>query len=230
VPPSEPIEHARSHEKVVCQAPGALCQRDAASGTRAHSVRSSDKATSPESSGRRERKQSSRSCDERISACSWSAVKHHRRLELELAASPVVWFAKVVPMKRRLRKKKHLGEFQELGFELHIYLSPSVTTDEVDALWDRLIELIESRRLGFGGGGAAGELRGFAPASRDPRSSRLERAPTCGSAFFASWSSSKSMARRPCTNLTSSTWKVSSGNAHEGARWHCTSGVRDCSW
>lgn len=63
-------------------------------------------------------------------------------------------------MKRRLRKKKRVGEFQELGFELTCALHPS-TRAERDALLDRWIGFVESRGLGFGGTVVEGRLEGF---------------------------------------------------------------------
>jgi uncharacterized protein YggL (DUF469 family) len=53
-------------------------------------------------------------------------------------------------VKKRLRKKKHLGEFKELGFE------------EREAFVDRLIDIVEARSLAFGGGaGRDDKLDGF---------------------------------------------------------------------
>lgn len=61
-------------------------------------------------------------------------------------------------MKQRLRKKLHLGEFQEWVFWLQLRYDPQqVNTDE---LWDRLIEEIESNEL-VCGGGYNGEERTF---------------------------------------------------------------------
>ena len=56
-------------------------------------------------------------------------------------------------MKKRLRKKRRLGEFREYGFELTFAIHPSLTADEVDAVTDAFIDLIESRNLQIGGGG-----------------------------------------------------------------------------
>ena len=67
-------------------------------------------------------------------------------------------------MRKRLRKKKHLGEFQELGFELSFdYVVSDV--EEEDALLDAfLLEAVEARGLQFGGGGGRGTWSGFATA------------------------------------------------------------------
>lgn len=56
-------------------------------------------------------------------------------------------------MKRRLRKKRRLGEFREDCFELAFEISPSLSDDEVDALTDAFIDMIESNGLQYGGGG-----------------------------------------------------------------------------
>jgi uncharacterized protein YggL (DUF469 family) len=58
-------------------------------------------------------------------------------------------------MKKRLRKKKHLGEFEELGFRVRFRLSPDLRDAERNRLlaegWIR--EAIEANELCFGGGG-----------------------------------------------------------------------------
>ena len=56
-------------------------------------------------------------------------------------------------MKKRLRKKRRLGEFREYGFELMFAIQASLTAEKVDAVTDAFIDLIESRNLQFGGGG-----------------------------------------------------------------------------
>ena len=55
-------------------------------------------------------------------------------------------------MNKRLRKKKRVGEFKELGFELRAGLRPGLVGVELDAFLDRLIDVVEARKLGFGGG------------------------------------------------------------------------------
>lgn len=53
---------------------------------------------------------------------------------------------------RRLRKKLHLGEFQEFGFQLAFTLKPELASfEEAFDLW---LEFIESQGWCFGGGGA----------------------------------------------------------------------------
>ncbi|HUG94356.1 MAG TPA: 50S ribosome-binding protein YggL [Planctomycetaceae bacterium] len=62
-------------------------------------------------------------------------------------------------MRKRLRKKKHLGEFQEFGVELSVVLRPQ--TDFDSFLDDFLEHAVEANGLGFGGGGKAPELSGI---------------------------------------------------------------------
>lgn len=53
---------------------------------------------------------------------------------------------------RRLRKKLHIGEFQELGFEFDVQFKREPTPDEAESFVDALLaEAIESRNLAFGG-------------------------------------------------------------------------------
>jgi uncharacterized protein len=54
-------------------------------------------------------------------------------------------------MKKRLRKKKHKGEFQEFGFQINLDLKPDFSLMETDLLIDEFIELIEQENLLFGG-------------------------------------------------------------------------------
>ena len=56
-------------------------------------------------------------------------------------------------MKKRLRKKRRLGEFRENCFELTFEMSPTLNDDETDLLTDSFIEMIEANGLQFGGGG-----------------------------------------------------------------------------
>jgi uncharacterized protein len=68
---------------------------------------------------------------------------------------------------RRLRKKLHLGEFQQLGFEVSITLKPNMGIDGLDRFLDEFIlDAIEKNKLAFGGGTDGGfittEKRGSA--------------------------------------------------------------------
>lgn len=58
---------------------------------------------------------------------------------------------------RRLRKKLHLGEFRELGFEVAFELRRPLGATQVEQFWDAFIaEAIERHGLAFGGGGNTG--------------------------------------------------------------------------
>ncbi|HTU62679.1 MAG TPA: 50S ribosome-binding protein YggL, partial [Polyangiales bacterium] len=55
-------------------------------------------------------------------------------------------------MRKRLRKKKRVGEFQELCFELRAELRSDLDNAELEGFVDRLIDTVEARKLSFGGG------------------------------------------------------------------------------
>ena len=65
-------------------------------------------------------------------------------------------------MKRRLRKKKHLGEFREDGFAIGIVLREGLAPADHNAFVDAFIDAIEARGLAFGGGGWPPRFEGFA--------------------------------------------------------------------
>lgn len=56
-------------------------------------------------------------------------------------------------MKKRLRKKRRLGEFRENCFELKFELSSALSDDDIGAFTDIFIGMIESNGIQFGGGG-----------------------------------------------------------------------------
>jgi uncharacterized protein YggL (DUF469 family) len=56
-------------------------------------------------------------------------------------------------LKKRLRKKRRLGEFREECFELTFEIDPSLNGKEVDNLTDAFIDMIEANDLQYGGGG-----------------------------------------------------------------------------
>ena len=77
-------------------------------------------------------------------------------------------------MKKRLRKKKYLGEFQEFGFRTSFDMDPDLTTEQRNALIDDFIkEAIEDNGLQFGGGGPANNWAGFV--TLDSRGSATEK-------------------------------------------------------
>ncbi|AKJ42422.1 YggL family protein [Pragia fontium] len=58
------------------------------------------------------------------------------------------------PRSRRLRKKLHLDEFQEIGFTVNWNFTQDTDIDTIDAFVNRFIkEVIEPNGLGFGGSG-----------------------------------------------------------------------------
>jgi uncharacterized protein len=63
-------------------------------------------------------------------------------------------------MKKRLRKKKRLGEFREDCFEIEFSIEPPHSAAEDEAFWDDFIGMIEDRELQFGGGGSLHDGRG----------------------------------------------------------------------
>jgi len=56
-------------------------------------------------------------------------------------------------LKRRLRKKFHVGEFQELGFEIFVNLKSDLSEIKIYKFLDDFIDVIEVNKLLFGGGG-----------------------------------------------------------------------------
>jgi uncharacterized protein YggL (DUF469 family) len=55
---------------------------------------------------------------------------------------------------KRLRKKKHIGEFRELGFAVELTLRSGLSAAEHNQFADEWIALVEARELAFGGGGS----------------------------------------------------------------------------
>ena len=73
-------------------------------------------------------------------------------------------------MRRRLRKKKYVGEFVVYGFELGFHLRCDLSSNGRNGFIDRfLAQAIEDNRLLFGGGGDH-EWNGFAVARESRRS------------------------------------------------------------
>lgn len=65
-------------------------------------------------------------------------------------------------MRKRLRKKKRLGELQELGFEVSFRYAEQLSTQEHDELFDEwILKAIEDNGLLFGGGFGRGVCSGF---------------------------------------------------------------------
>ena len=64
-------------------------------------------------------------------------------------------------MNKRLRRKKRVGEFQELGFELNCKVDIPPDSPEFDMWCDDFIEMIESHGLICGGGGLPSDWEVF---------------------------------------------------------------------
>lgn len=57
-------------------------------------------------------------------------------------------------MKKRLRKKRRVGEFKEFGFCIRFQLDENMSLTDVESFLDEfLTEAIEANELDFGGGG-----------------------------------------------------------------------------
>lgn len=54
-------------------------------------------------------------------------------------------------MKKRLRKKLYIGEFQESGFLIRADFCQSVASSQTEGLCDKIIDYCEDNNLAFGG-------------------------------------------------------------------------------
>ena len=77
-------------------------------------------------------------------------------------------------LKRRLRKKFHVGEFQELGFEIFANLKSDLSEKEFDKFYDEFIDVIEENKLLFGGGGGLEDSKGFISSAKKFASPTVE--------------------------------------------------------
>lgn len=55
-------------------------------------------------------------------------------------------------MKKRLRKKKRVGEFTQYGFEVRVLFREGTSEREIDAFVDAWTDAVEARGLMYGGG------------------------------------------------------------------------------
>lgn len=77
-------------------------------------------------------------------------------------------------MRKRLRKKKRVGEFQEFGVEVEMRLRAGVDLDVF--LDDFLRDAVEANGLAFGGGGGGSCLGGFVELGcRDAYQSKIDK-------------------------------------------------------
>ena len=71
-------------------------------------------------------------------------------------------FGGISDMRRRLRKKKHVGEFRQMGFSVECRLRPGLSPQEFDQFTDEFIQhAVEAHGLLFGGGGSAANRIGL---------------------------------------------------------------------
>lgn len=64
-------------------------------------------------------------------------------------------------MNKRLRKKHHLGEFKQLGFQLRANLRPDVSDADLDAFFERWLDVLEKHDLLFSGSAGRGQFEGY---------------------------------------------------------------------
>jgi uncharacterized protein len=83
-------------------------------------------------------------------------------------------WAKIKNMKKRLRKKKHKGEFQEFGFQIYLDFKPNYSLMETELVFDEFIELIEKENLLFGGGSSEGFITAKKGSVSDSNRTALE--------------------------------------------------------
>jgi uncharacterized protein len=70
-------------------------------------------------------------------------------------------------LKKRLRKKLRVGEFQEFGFKINAKLKSNLNEADFDKFYDEFIEEIELNKLAFGGGGSEDGVQGFITSQRN---------------------------------------------------------------
>lgn len=64
-------------------------------------------------------------------------------------------------MNKRMRKKCRVGEYRELGFELHVVLRSEASAADYDRFVDQLVDEVERAGLACGGGGVVPNFTGF---------------------------------------------------------------------
>ncbi len=69
-------------------------------------------------------------------------------------------------LKKRLRKKYHVGEFQEFGFEISATFQNYLSATEIDKIFDAFINEIEANELLFGGVSSHQTIKGFVTATK----------------------------------------------------------------
>ena len=77
-----------------------------------------------------------------------------------------------------MRKKLHVGEFQEYGFEIVLFFYPNLSDFEFDKFLTEFIDLIEENKLLFGGGGYKEIWQGFITSAKkyeSPSKAQIEK-------------------------------------------------------
>ncbi|HEX9961346.1 MAG TPA: 50S ribosome-binding protein YggL [Pyrinomonadaceae bacterium] len=64
-------------------------------------------------------------------------------------------------LKRRFRKKFHVGECQEFGFEIFVSFKPQLIEAAFDEFLSDFIDLVEANKLLFSGGSKENSWKGF---------------------------------------------------------------------
>ena len=72
-------------------------------------------------------------------------------------------------LKRRLRKKFHLGEFQQFGFEVSVNFKKGTGEIQFDKFWHDFIGEIEKKELVCGGGGDYNSWQVFVTSDKEIR-------------------------------------------------------------
>ncbi|KZE27357.1 YggL family protein [Crenobacter luteus] len=99
---------------------------------------------------------------------------------------------KLARLNRRQRKKRHVAEFQELGFALSVSFHTPLDEAARDAYFDALIGTVEGLGLAYGGGDTGGFVtvsgRGsVSPAQRDSLLAWLRGWPAVAEARAGDW-------------------------------------------
>ncbi len=77
-------------------------------------------------------------------------------------------------MKKRLRKKKHIGEFSEYGIEIKmINANAAMTAQDMDKFADDLLEYVDSRKWACGGGWSLKDCNFFIETGKNIRKAEI---------------------------------------------------------
>lgn len=77
-------------------------------------------------------------------------------------------------MKKRLRKKKHIGEFSEYGIEIRmINANTAMTAEDMDKFADDLLDYVDSRKWLSGGGWSLKDCNFFIETGKNIRDAEI---------------------------------------------------------